>query len=281
VLRVLSKARYGTFGRWSPDDRSIAWLDPSGISVAQADGSNTRLLVPANKSCPGCQQLSFIWSPDSRSLVVGSAGTQGNELRRVPIDGSASTVLVGSADPKRFYTPSWWTPHDRSLVYTDSRSVATSGASMRMLTPATGKTVTLWSTRTAQGAKAPLISADLRYWAYVDELDQYHQRLRIVDKKTGRVHAVSGVNPTNLLAWSPDSRSLDVVESGWHVVTVSPIGAVLHRLGPGQTIFSGRRGELFVLRGNYDQVWASVNGGPERFLFRLPKHETVISLDAN
>jgi Tol biopolymer transport system component len=281
VLRVLSTARFGTIGRWSPDDRSIAWLDPSGISVAESDGSNARLLVPANTACRTCQQLSFIWSPDSRSLVVGSAGKRGNELQRVPVDGSAPTVLAGSTDAKHFYSPAWWTPDGKSLVYTESRSVAITGAWTRMLTPATGKTVTLWSTATAQGAKAPLISPNLRYWAYIDEIDPYHQRLRIVDKNTGRVRVAAGVNSTNLVGWSPDSRTLNVVESGWHVVTVSTAGAVLRRLGPGQTFFVGRHGDLFVLRRNDAEVWASANGGPERFLFRLPQNETVVSLDAN
>ena len=62
VLRVLSTAHYGTWGRWSPDDASIAWEDPTGIYVEGADGSNRRMLVATNTSCQNCQ-LSFVWSP--------------------------------------------------------------------------------------------------------------------------------------------------------------------------------------------------------------------------
>jgi hypothetical protein len=282
VLRVLSRARFGTWGRWSPDDASIAWEDPSGIRVETAGGSSSRVLVPVNKRCPGCGQLSFIWSPDSRALVVGSAGPGGNQLQLVPIDGSAPTVLVASSDAKRVFTPSWWTPDGRSLIYVESRSVAITGAWIRMLTPATGKTATLWSTPTAQGANAPLISPNLRYWAYVKEIDQYHEQVRIVDKQRGSTQIVAGVNSTNLVGWSPDSKALAVIASGGHVVTVSPNGRVLHLLGPGEEFFWGRNSsELFILRDRYTQLLASENGRPPRLLFRLPKNDWLVSLDAN
>ncbi len=282
VLRVLSTARHGTWGRWSPDDSSIAWEDPAGIHVEGADGSNQLLLVPVNKNCQGCQQLSFVWSPDSRTVVVGSAGAKGNQLQLVPIDGSAPTVLVDSADAKRVFTPAWWTLDGKSLVYGESRSVAITGAWMRMVTPATGKIVTLWSSLTAQAANAPLISPDLRYWAYVKEIDQYHQQARVVDKQTGRTRIVDGVNPTNLVGWSPDSRALGIVASGGHVVTVSSAGVVLHRLGPGDQFVWGRdSNELFIFRNHDTRVFASENGRPPRFLFGLPKNTWAVSLDAN
>jgi hypothetical protein len=146
----------------------------------------------------------------------------------------------------------------------------------------TGKTVTLWSTPTAQGFNAPLISHDLRYWAYLKEIDQYHQQVRIVDKQTGRTHIVSGVNSTNLVGWSPDSHALGIVASGGHIVTISPAGDILHRLGPGEQFAWGRdSNELFVFRGNYSQVFASENGRPPRLLFGLPKNRWVVSLDVN
>jgi hypothetical protein len=279
---VLSTARYGTWGRWSPDDASIAWEDPAGIHVEGADGSNPRLLVPVDRSCRGCAQLSFIWAPASRSLVVGSAGARGNELQLVPIDGRAPTVLVGSSDARRVYTPDWWTQSGRSLVYGESRSVATTGARMRILTPATGKTVTLWSTPTAHGAVAPLISPDLRYRAYVEERDQYHQQLRIVDERTGRSRIVQGVNSTNLVGWSPDAKALGVVARGNRILTISPTGLILHRLGSGEQFSWGRDShEVFIERHSYTQVYASENGAPARLLFRLPKPEWLVSLDAN
>jgi hypothetical protein len=105
--------------------------------------------------------------------------------------------------------------------------------------------------------------------------------LRIVDRATGQAHVVRGVNPTNLAGWSPGSRSFAVIESGWHVVTIAPDGTLQHRIGPGQTSFWGRDGELFVLRAKYSQVWVSENGRPETFLFRLPRNAQVLSLDAN
>jgi len=282
ALRVLSTAHYGTWGRWSPDDASIAWEDPAGIHVESADGSNPRLLVPVNEGCRRCAQLSFIWAPGSRALVVGSAGAGGNQLQLVPIDGRAPTVLVGSSDLRRVYTPAWWTPDGASLVYGESRSVAITGARMRMLTPATGKTVTLWRTPTSHGAVAPVISPDLRYRAYVTELDQYHQQLRIVDMRTGSSRAVESVNSTNLVGWSPDSKALGVVERGNRILTISPRGQILHRLGSGEQFFWGRDShEVFIQRRSYTQVYASENGRPARLLFRLPRREWLVSLDSN
>lgn len=281
VLRVLSKAHYGTWAHWSPDDASIAWEDPTGIYVEGADGSNPRLLAPTNTSCQNCQ-LSFIWSPDSRALAVGSAGAKGNQLQLVPIDGSAPTLLVGSTDAKHVFTPAWWTPDGKSLVYGESRRTGIAGAFLRMLTPATGKTVTLWSTPSTQGFNAPLISPDLRYWAYIKELDQYHQQMRIVDKSTGRTYVVAGVNPTNLNGWAPDSKALGITASGGRILTVSPTGAIVHRFGPGEQFVWGRdSSELFIYRGNYSQIYASENDGPPRLLLRLPKNRWVVSLDAN
>jgi Tol biopolymer transport system component len=281
VLRVLSTAHYGTWGRWSPDDASIAWEDPTGIYVERADGSNRRMLVATNTSCPNCQ-LSFVWSPDSRALAVGSAGSEGNQLQLVPIDGSSATVLVGSTDTKHVFTPSWWTRDGKSLVYAETRRVGITGASLRTLNPATGKSLTLWSTPSAQGFNAPLISPNLRYWAYVKELDQYHQQLRIVDKQTGRSRIVDGVNPTNLNGWSPDSKALGITASGGHILAVSPMGAIIHRFGPGEQFSWGRdSNELFIYRANYSQIYVSENDGMPRLLLRLPKSRWVVSLDAN
>ena len=282
VLRVLSKAHFGTWAHWSPDDASIAWEDPTGIYVEGADGSNPRQLVPTNTSCQSCAQLSFVWSPDSRSLTVGSAGAKGNQLQLVPIDGSAPTVLVGSTDAQHVFTPSWWTPDGKSLVYGESRRTGIASAFLRTLTPATGKIVTLWSTPSARGFNAPYISHDLRYWAHVKELDQYHQQVRIVDKSTGRTYVVAGVNPTNLNGWAPDSKTLGITASGGEILTVSPTGAILHRVGPGEQFVWGRdSSELFIYRANYTQLYTSENGQPPRKFFQAPKHDWIVSLDAN
>jgi Tol biopolymer transport system component len=281
VLRVLSTASFGTSGLWSPNNGMIAWQDPSGLYVENAaDGSQRRRLV-ASSACENCQTLSFIWSPDSRSLIVGSAPPKGNELLLVPIDGGAANVLASSATPGVFYMPVRWTPDGRSLVYDESgTTLAFPGTFMRVLTPATGRTRTLWSTPNAQdGAQWVLISPDDRKRAYITELEQYHEQLRIVD--AGKSRIVAGVNPTNFAAWSPNSRLLAVVESGWHVVTVTADGRQVRKIGPGEQVSWGHNGELFIQRADYNQVWVSENGGPETFLFHVPKGDFVDSMDAN
>ena len=84
------------------------------------------------------------------------------------------------------------------------------------------------------------------------------------------------------MGWSPDSHALAIVASGGHVLTVSPAGIVQHRLGPGDQFVWGRDStELFILRNNDTQLFASENGHPPRLLFRLPKNRWVVSLNAN
>lgn len=280
VQRVLSTARYGTWAKWSPDDSMIAWEDPIGIHVAAGDGSDQRLLVAQpGSTCNGCRQLSFVWSPDSRSLVVGSAGgPHGNELLRVPADGSPAAVLVGSTDSGHWYTPDWWTP-GRRLVYTET-TVAFTPTSMKVLTPATGKTETVWRSSTEQ-TPAPIISPNLRYRVDIRTTGEGHPQLRIVDRRTGAVHVVEGAD-TGAVSWAPDSSLLAVVEQGGRLVTVTVAGKVAHTIGPELDFSWGRAGELFIVRqGAGRQVWDSVDGQPERFLFHAPKGLWVVSIDGD
>jgi hypothetical protein len=283
VLRVLSTARSGTYALWSPDDSMIAWKDPAGIHVERADGSAPRLLVRARTSCVNCQTLDFIWAASAHSLTVARLGPSGAELRLVPVDGSAPKTLARSETTGIFYKPSFWTSDGRSLVYwVAGTTLAAPGAKINLLTLATGRTRTLWSTPNSHGGPSPpLISPDGRERAYITEVSQYQQRLSVADVATGATHIVRDVNPTNIVAWSPDSRSLAVAERGWHVVTVSARGRLLHRIGPGQQFSWSRDGELFILRANYNQVWVSHQGRPETYLFHLPDNAFVVSLAAN
>jgi hypothetical protein len=282
VLRVLSTARAGTWAKWSPNDSLIAWVDPVGLHVEAADGSDPRLLVAEpGGSCKDCQQLSFLWSPDSRSLIVGSAGPNKNQLQRVPVDGHRPAVLLNSKDKEHWYLPDWWTPDGR-LVYTDTRRVAITGATMKVVTPATGKTAVVWSTPNSQTQGGPIISPNLRYRAYIKQVDQFHQQLRIVDTRTGTSRVVRGVNTTNLVGWAPNSSALAVVERSRRLIIVTPSGGVSHTIGPAMDFFWGRDGELFVLReGGGRQICDSLDGHSEQFLFDAPKGQWVVSLDGN
>jgi Tol biopolymer transport system component len=270
---------------WSPDDSMVAWAARDGLHVENADGSAPRLLVAGSTSCTGaCTPLGFVWSPDSRSLTVGGAGPQTNELLLVPLDGSAPQLLAPTL-PFTSYNPSFWTPDGGSLVFGSfSGDIGTSScchADIGVTTPATGKTRTLYTTRNWHGVALPLPSPDLRYRAVITERSQYRQELRIVDTATGKSRLVKGVNPTNFAAWSPDSHTVAVVESSRHVVTVSASSGRVREIGRGLDVSWSRDGELLVVRGTYDQIWASSGGRPELLLFESPQGRYIESIDGD
>jgi hypothetical protein len=68
-------------GWWSPDGSTIAWSDPAGVHVENADGTDQRLLVAHESGCnTACTQPSFIWTPDGTALDVGGVGLQTDEF---------------------------------------------------------------------------------------------------------------------------------------------------------------------------------------------------------
>jgi hypothetical protein len=270
---------------WSPDDSMVAWAARDGIHVENADGSVARLLVPASNSCTGsCNALAFVWSPDSRALTVGGAGPQTDELQLVPVGAGAPRLLEPNL-PYTSYNPSFWTPDGASLVFGSfSGNVGTASccrADIRVTTPADGRTRTLYTTRNWHGVTLPMFSPNLRYRAVITEVSQYRQKLRISDTRRGTSRVIKGVNPTNYAAWSPDSRNLAIVESGRHVVTVSASSGRVREIGRGLNVYWSRDGELLVVRGAYNQVWASSGGKPERLLFKSPQGQLVNTIDGN
>jgi Tol biopolymer transport system component len=279
VQRVVAPAGapYPYDARWSPDDSMIAWASRDGIHLENANGSAQRLLVPASTSCKGsCTILQFIWSPDSRALAVGGAGAQTNGLLLVPIDGGAPKTLAPALS-KSLYSPAFWTPDGASLVYGGTIG---SRAEIRSAKLATGRRRTIYSTPNTQ-APLPLFSPNLRYHVVIKDLSQYRRQLRIVDSSSGKTRVIANVNPTNFLGWSRDSRTLAVVESGWHVVTVSAESGRVRAIGRGLNVYWNRDGELLVIRGAYNQVWASSGGRPERLLFKSPQGQYVNTIDGD
>ena len=84
---------------WSPDGRSIAYYDSTGVFVMNADGTGKRLLT--DQAGRGSPARSPTWSPDGR--MVAFASTLGG-IFVVNADGSGEQRLTSSGS---FACPAW------------------------------------------------------------------------------------------------------------------------------------------------------------------------------
>jgi Tol biopolymer transport system component len=104
--------------QWSPDGRQIAFDDNNDIFVANADGSDQRLLLDGE---PGNGPGVPSWSPDGSKLAYfytpGSPGSFTAEVWTMNTDGSHkrrvyhSTCCVGS------WAPPIWSPDGRKIAF--------------------------------------------------------------------------------------------------------------------------------------------------------------------
>src|SRR5579885_1210022 len=191
LVRKIGAAGYvAVDGKWSPNGQSIAWSDPAGVHVEDADGTNERLLVAHLPGCnTACTQPSFVWTPDGTALDVGGVGRQTNEFLYVPIDGSPPSPIV-PAKPWWISLPSFWTPGGTALVW--SRGGGKPGTKaccflvVNETVAATHATHVLYR-GPGQGGQAPLWSPDasrrIMFTETKDSKDDYD--LVLVDEKTG------------------------------------------------------------------------------------------------
>jgi len=271
-------------GEWSPNRQSIAWSDPQGVHVEDADGTNQRLLVAHVPGCNTlCTQPWFIWTPDGTALDVGGVGKQTNELLLVPIDGAPPSALV-PAKPWENPVPIMWTPGGRSFVWAGGVShVGSHGCCFDAIyetTAATHVTTTVFRTNQTQGQGVDLAPDASRWIEFSDARnlkDGYD--LVLVDAHGTKRILYSGT--TAGAAWSPDGRTIATVATGNRVVTITVATGRVHDIGRGEQLFYGRDGTLYITRDTYSDVWTSRGNGPERFLFRTPGRLEIYSLDAD
>ncbi len=287
LVRQIGTAGYvAVNGEWSPNGQSIAWSDPAGVHVEDADGSNARLLVAHEAGCnTACTQPSFIWTPDGTGLDVGGVGPQTNEFLYVPIDGSPPSPLA-PARPWALAGPVEWTTGGRSLIWSSSGGKPGTAGCCRFsvfeTVAATHATRTLF-TGPSQGVQGPVFSPDGRQRIMFDEApnpkDDY--RLRIVENATGKSRVLVAAGATSDARWSPDGRTIAAELTGQRVITIPAAGGRPRTVGRGLSVFWGRDGTLYVLRNTWSEVWTSRNGLPERFLLRAPGGLEIYSLDAD
>jgi hypothetical protein len=287
LIRSIGTSGYvAVKGEWSPNGESIAWTDPQGVHVEDADGTNARLLLAHEPGCnTACTQPSFIWTPDGTGLDVGGVGRETDEFLYVPVDRAPPSTLE-PAKPWWNTVPSFWTPGGNALVWeSGGGKPGTKGCcffTVYETTSATHTTRVLYRAPD-QGGQAPLWSPDamerIMFTETKNPKDDYD--LTLVDERTGTQRLLPVTGSTTFTAWSPDGRTVATVLHGNRVVTVTLATGKVRRIGRGQQVFYGRDGTLYITRDTFSQVWTSRNGSPEAFLFRTPGGLEVYDLAAS
>jgi Tol biopolymer transport system component len=187
-------------GQWSPDGSKIAFRSGSGISVINADGTDSRLLASRTNDLPD----TFTWSPDGTRIAFISVEGSASEIDVVDADGT-NRIVLRRPDPPVAYTQLAWSPDGTKIAF-----VMGSGHSTEIaLMDADGKNVVrlspIQAARPMWSPDGSTISIEGAGGVYViDVADQSTEHL------TG-----SG---TGTVSWSPDGSVLAIYDSGDIVV---------------------------------------------------------------
>jgi Tol biopolymer transport system component len=137
----LTRIASGGEPEWSPNGRRIAFDGQGGIEVANADGSEARLIF-AGPSATGPGVPS--WSPDGRKLVVfktpGEPGRFRAEVWTMNADGSGKERLYRSGCCVGYWAPPIWSPNGRLIAFSADSAGGTfvinaDGTGLKRLSP--------------------------------------------------------------------------------------------------------------------------------------------------
>jgi Tol biopolymer transport system component len=134
--------------QWSPDGRQIAFGDSNKIFIANADGSDQKLLLDGPLgSGPGVPS----WSPDGTKLAFFyTPGTPGNftaEVWTVNTDGSQKRRLYHSACCVGSWAPPIWSPDGKKIAFAADSAhgtfvIASDGTGLRQLSTVSANGIT-------------------------------------------------------------------------------------------------------------------------------------------
>lgn len=109
---------------WSPDGKKLAYVVGSGLYVADADGSDSRVLR-APTSVRGEWAWRPIWSPDSRRLrfLYYEMETHESHIWEINPDGSNPHVLFADSADIPMQAFGDWTPDSKYYVFSSWREI--------------------------------------------------------------------------------------------------------------------------------------------------------------
>ena len=230
---------------WSPDGRSLVYVDLNSVFVGDANGANAREIWNAHRSVDCCPRF----SPDSKRICVPvEAQNPSDPVRLFEMNADGSNV-----HPLRLDWPSeaaqWdgrWTPDGRHFLFTSSRGGFTStyelisppwfafwkkASAIRLtpeqmdivaMTPARDSSGLFVIGRTAQGSMQVYDSKEQRFIPYLDGLAasdvlvspdrqwmvyvDYPRHLLWRSKLDGSERLQLTSIPAFMPTWSPDSK---------------------------------------------------------------------------
>ena len=264
-----------------------------GCSSHRATGANVLLALeslgclPRTDShyCAGA--ITFAWSPNSRTLLVGGVGPGEDELFLASVTTGRSRQAA-HADPLNVYMPVGWEPDGHSFLYTrannspdqaaccaeDIREGSTVGAAAHVV-------YRIVPVGWPDEYGPPALSPNGRWLAL-----RAGTSIRLVSVPAGTYHDLAGIHATDTLAWLPDSGQLAFLKVNsqnpfMDVAEIIPAtGGHVDRVGAGVSLTWAPDGELLITGGrDSNEIWASVNSRPARVLFAISPNQNIDLID--
>jgi TolB protein len=200
----------------SPDGSRIAFYsEEGGAAVTDSAGGNRRFL----RGCHGAGGDDWAWSPDSKRLACGSAGSA---LLVADVEGGTVAPLVSEG-----WAPAW-SPDGRTIAFVNHGlwTVPASGGTPRRLGRRATDLQPSWSPDSKRLAYAPYISAG----------EKSHYELRVIgaDGSGDRLLAAPIADDLTPPRWSPNGTRIAFTKPGRgfseSVFTIRPNGRDLRRI---------------------------------------------------
>jgi dipeptidyl aminopeptidase/acylaminoacyl peptidase len=280
---------------FSPDGRSITWIDSQGVNVENADGSHRRVLVAPAARCKttACDGFSYAWSPDSRRMTVGTAGVETNALLSVGVRTGTATTIARAV---RFteYQVIGYSPDGKQVALEIERGDAGTASCCKSLLAVqhpdgTARRILFsFSDAVHDGAGDATWSPDGTRLAFTDDgRDPRDPRFAIVDVAAGTTHAVGGLQTVDSPpVWSPDGTRLTVgtftgPSPAYSVETYDLASGRAAKVGKGSVPVAWYRdGTILTAGGAHANTLYAFDSerGRQRVLFSLPKPLQILSI---